>query len=54
MDFSGRDLLKIEDFSSEELAYMLATARGFKQMKRQGLPHKYFPGKNIEIVFEKT
>ena len=54
MNFSGRDLLKIEDFSEAELRYMLDTAHQFKKMKRDGANHKYFPNKNIVIVFEKT
>lgn len=54
MNFYNRDFLKILDFSEEELHYMLATAKKFKQMKKAGQNHKYFPGKNIVIVFEKT
>lgn len=54
MDFTGRDFLKILDFSEEELSYMLATARKFKQLKHDGCNHKFFPNKNIVIVFEKT
>ena len=54
MNFSGKDLLKIEDFSTEELRYMLDTAHVFKKMKHAGQNHKYFPNKNIVIVFEKT
>ena len=54
MNFYNRDFLKILDFSEEELHYMLATAKKFKQIKKAGQNHKYFPGKNIVIVFEKT
>ncbi len=54
MNFLGRDFLKILDFSEEELRYMLATARKFKQFKKEGRSHKLFPNKNIAIVFEKT
>lgn len=54
MDFTGRDFLKILDFSEDELRYMLATAKKFKQLKKEGRNHKYFPDKNIVIVFEKT
>ena len=54
MDFYGRDFLRILDFSEEELHYMLAVARKFKEMKKQGINHKYFPQKNIAILFEKT
>ena len=54
MDFYGKDFLKILDFSEAELKYMLAMARRFKEMKRAGQNHKYFPEKNIAILFEKT
>ncbi len=54
MNFSGRDLLTIQDFSEAELRYMLDVAHQFKKMKHEGQNHKYFPNKNIAIVFEKT
>lgn len=54
MDFSGRDFLRILDFSEDELKYMLATAKIFKQYKKEGRNHKYFPNKNIVLLFEKT
>lgn len=54
MDFYGRDFLRILDFSEDELRYMLVVARKFKEMKRAGQNHKYFPQKNIAILFEKT
>ena len=54
MDFYGKDFLRILDFSEEELRYMLAVSAKFKEMKKQGINHKYFPQKNIAILFEKT
>ena len=54
MDFFGRDFLRILDFSEDELRYMLATAKKFKDFKRTGRAHKIFPNKNIAILFEKT
>ena len=54
MDFYGKDFLRILDFSEPELTYMLATAAKFKKMKKAGENHKYFPQKNIAILFEKT
>ncbi|MBQ3436377.1 ornithine carbamoyltransferase [Candidatus Saccharibacteria bacterium] len=54
MDFYGRDFLRILDFSEEELGYMLATARKFKEFKKNHKSHKFFPDKNIAILFEKT
>ena len=54
MDFYGKDFLRILDFSEQELKYMLATAHKFKELKQTGQNHKYFPNKNIAILFEKT
>lgn len=54
MDFSKRDFLKIADFSEAELRYMLDTAKIFKEYKKTGQNHKYFPNKNIVLLFEKT
>lgn len=54
MDLSGKDFLRILDFSEAELRYMLDVAKQFKAMKRAGQNHKYFPNKNIAILFEKT
>lgn len=54
MDFTGRDFLQILDFSSDELRYMLEVAKIFKNYKQTGQSHKYFPDKNIVLLFEKT
>lgn len=54
MNFTGRDFLRIQDFSEEELRYMLDISKKFKEMKHAGQSHRYFPNKNIAILFEKT
>ncbi|MBR3253361.1 ornithine carbamoyltransferase [Candidatus Saccharibacteria bacterium] len=54
MDFYGRDFLRILDFSEDELRYMIAVAKKFKELKHAGREHKLFPNKNIAILFEKT
>lgn len=54
MNFTGRDFLQILDFSEEELHYMLAVSRKFKEYKHKHINHKLFPDKNIAIIFEKT
>lgn len=54
MELSGRDFLQILDFSSDELRYMLDVAKIFKNYKQTGQGHKYFPDKNIVLLFEKT
>ena len=52
MNFTGRDFLRVLDYSEDELRYMLATAKKFKQLKKEGKNHKVFPDKNIAIIFE--
>ncbi len=51
---SGKSFLKLLDFSTEEIQYLLELAKDFKRLKRAGTPHKYLTGKNIVLLFEKT
>ncbi len=51
---SGRSFLKLLDFTTEEIQYLLELSKDFKRMKRAGTPHKYLAGKNIVLLFEKT
>lgn len=54
MNLKGKSFLKLLDFTSEEINGLLDLAAEFKQMKKSGTPHKYFEGKNIALIFEKT
>ncbi|MDD7384133.1 MAG: ornithine carbamoyltransferase [Actinomycetaceae bacterium] len=54
MSLSGRNFLKLLDFSSEEIRYLLKLSKQFKNMKLTGTPHRYLEGKNIVLLFEKT
>lgn len=54
MEFYGRDLLKIMDYSESELHHILDIARQFKQLKKENKPHDCLHGKNIALLFEKT
>ena len=51
---SGRSFLKLLDFSTEEIQYLLKLSKDFKNLKRTNTPHKYLQGKNIVLLFEKT
>ena len=53
-NLSGRNFLKLLDFTPAEIRYLLDLAKGFKDMKRNGVPHDYLRGKNIVLLFEKT
>lgn len=50
----GKDFLKILDVSSSEIEMLLKLSHKFKDMKKQGVPHKICEGKNIALIFEKT
>ena len=54
VNIRGRHFLKLLDYTPAEIRYLLDTAKGFKQMKRNGVPHRYLEGKNIVLLFEKT
>ena len=54
VNISGRSFLKLLDFSTQEIEYLLALSRNFKDMKRAGTPHHYLEGKNIVLLFQKT
>ena len=53
MNLKGRDFLKILDFSSEEIRYLLDVSKKFKELKKNGIEHEYLDGKNIVLLFEK-
>ncbi|WP_418739933.1 ornithine carbamoyltransferase [Enorma sp.] len=54
VNLSGRNFLKLLDFTPEEINYLLDLAADFKRMKRAGVPHRYLEGKNVVLLFEKT
>ena len=53
MNLKGRDFLKLLDFSSEEISYLIELAADFKAKKKAGIPHKIHEGKNVALLFEK-
>ena len=53
MNFKGRDFLKLLDFSSEEIKYMLDVAAAFKRLKHNNIEHEYLKKKNVVLLFEK-
>ena len=54
VNLSGRSFLRLLDFSTEEIEYMLKLSKNFKDLKRTGTPHRYLEGKNIVLLFQKT
>ena len=53
VDLKGRDFLKLLDFTTEEIEYLLDSAARLKEMKRNGIPHQYLKGKQVALIFEK-
>lgn len=53
-NISGRSFLKLLDFNSSELSYLLELAKEFKRQKRNGIAHRHLEGKNMVLLFEKT
>ncbi|MCL1796729.1 MAG: ornithine carbamoyltransferase [Eggerthellaceae bacterium] len=51
---SGRNFLKLLDFTSDEIRYLINLSKEFKNLKLTGTPHRYLEGKNIVLLFEKT
>ncbi len=54
MDLKGRDFLKLLDFTTEEIAYLLDLAADLKEKKKIGNPVDTLRGKNVALIFEKT
>jgi len=54
VNLAGRNFLKLLDYSTEEIEYLLSLSEKFKELKKQGKVHKYLEGKNIVLLFEKT
>ena len=45
MNLYNRDFLKLLDYSTEEIEYLLYLAKMFKKLKHAGIPHEYSNGK---------
>ena len=54
MNLKGRDFLKLLDFTTEEITYLLDLAAELKDKKKKGIPVDTLRGKNVVLIFEKT
>ncbi len=54
MNLTGRNFLKLLDYTPEEIRYLLDLSKNLKNKKKSGISHKYLPNKNIVLLFEKT
>ncbi|MFG6336194.1 MAG: ornithine carbamoyltransferase, partial [Lachnospiraceae bacterium] len=54
MNLTGRNFLKLLDFTPEEILHMLDVAADLKDKKKKGIPVDRLRGKNVALIFEKT
>ena len=55
VNLKGRDLLKMKDFTAEEIEYLVDLAADLKDKKKKGISvADRHPGKNIALIFEMT
>ncbi len=54
MNLKGKSFLKLLDFTTEEITYLIELAAELKAKKKNGVPHRICEGKNIALIFEKT
>ena len=54
LNLRGKSFLKLLDFSSEEIKYLIDLSKELKTLKRCGIAHDKLKGKNIVLLFEKT
>ena len=54
MNLKGRNFLKLLDYTSEEIEYLIDLAADLKAKKKAGIPHRMHEGKNVALIFEKT
>ena len=54
VSLSGRNFLKLLDFTPEEIGYLIDLSAELKRKKHAGEPHRYLEGKNVALIFEKT
>ena len=54
VDLGRRSFLKLDDFTPEEIRYLLDLAAALKAEKAEGRERPRLAGKNIALIFEKT
>jgi ornithine carbamoyltransferase len=53
IDLRGRHLLRLADYSPEEIAFLIDLAAELKEAKREGREEQKLVGKEIALIFEK-
>src|SRR3954453_15669573 len=53
IDLQGRSFLNLEDFSADEIVYLIDLAAELKAAKKEGREEQKLVGKEIALIFEK-
>ncbi len=54
INLKNRNFLKLLDFTSEEINYLLELSASLKKEKKDGTEKQQLKGKNIALIFEKA
>lgn len=54
VNLKGKSFLKLLDFTTDEINYLIDLAADLKMKKKAGEAHRLCEGKNIALIFEKT
>ena len=54
INLTNRNFVKLLDFATEELQYLLDLSAELKKAKRSGTEQQKLKGKNIALIFEKS
>lgn len=54
MNLQNKNFLKLLDYTSEEIEFLIDFALHLKKLKKANIPHEYLKGQNIVLLFEKS
>lgn len=54
IDLRNRNLLAMQDFTADEILYLIDLASDFKRLKKEKKPHKFLEGQNLILLFEEA
>lgn len=54
MNIQNKNFLKLLDYTSEEIEFLVDFALHLKKLKKANIPHEYLKGQNIALLFEKS
>ncbi|MCT1798341.1 ornithine carbamoyltransferase [Aerococcus viridans] len=54
MNLQNKNFLKLLDYTSAEIEFLIDFALHLKKLKKGNIPHEYLKGQNIALLFEKS